>query len=140
MRVGIFLLFFLSLSANAQQTERYVGDYTVYYTAEDLFEKQKFSAAQQEFKAFILQNGNANDPLFIKAKYYHALCGLYLFHADAEQLLLGFLNEYPESIYRQEVYFELGKYYYRKKDYSKSSEWLSKIDVYDLRDEDKGEY
>jgi len=140
LRVGIYLLFFLSLSVTAQQTERYVGDYTVYYTAEDLFEKEKYSAAQQEFKAFMTQNGDAQDPLFIKAKYYHALCGLYLFHADAEQLLLGFLNEYPESIYRKEIYFELGKFYYRKKDYSKSIEWLSKIDVYDLRDEDKGEY
>jgi len=67
--------------------------------------KEKFSAAQQEFKIFMTENGDANDPLFIKSKYYHALCGLNLFHADAEQLLLGFLAEYPESIYRQEIYF-----------------------------------
>ena len=140
LRVGIIFLFFLHLNIYAQQTERYVGDYARYYIAEDLFEKEKFSAAQQEFKIFMTENGDANDPLFIKSKYYHALCGLNLFHADAEQLLLGFLAEYPESIYRQEIYFELGKFYYRQKKYEKSIEWLTKIDMYDLRDEDKGEY
>lgn len=140
MRVGIFILFFLNLAVFAQQTERYTGDYSRYYTAEDLFEKQKYSAAQQEFSAFMEELCDGNDPLFIKAKYYHALCALYLYHADAEKLLLGFLSEYPESIYRMEIYFELGRHFYRKKDYKKTVSWLSQIDPYNLKDEQKGEY
>jgi tetratricopeptide (TPR) repeat protein len=140
MRVGIFIVFFLHLAVFAQQSERYTGEYTRYHTAEDLYEKQKYSAAQQEFDAFMLELCDAQDPFFIKAKYYHALCALYLFHSNAESLLLGFLAEYPESIYRQEIYFELGKHYYRKKDYKRAVSWLTQIDTYNLKDEQKGEY
>lgn len=82
---------------------------------------------------------DAQDPFFIKAKYYHALCALYLFHSNAESLLLGFLAEYPESIYRQEIYFELGKHYYCKDD-KRAINWLTQIDTYNLKDEQKGEY
>ncbi|MBI3134615.1 MAG: tetratricopeptide repeat protein [Bacteroidetes bacterium] len=140
MRSGVLFLLFLNLAVFAQQSERYTSDYSHYYTAEDLFEKQKYSAAQQEFKLFMDEVADANDPFFIKAKYYHALCALYLYHADAEKLLLGYLAEYPESIHRMEIYFELGKYYYRKKNYKTAIEWLTQIDTYNLKDEQKGEY
>ncbi|MBK6951423.1 MAG: tetratricopeptide repeat protein [Crocinitomicaceae bacterium] len=140
MRVGIFIVFLLHFAVFAQQSERYAGEYTRYHTAEDLYEKQKYSAAQQEFDAFMEEICDAQDPFFIKAKYYHALCALYLFHSNAESLLLGFLAEYPESIYRMEIYFELGKHYYRKKDYKRAVSWLTQIDIYNLKDEQKGEY
>jgi TolA-binding protein len=140
MRIGVFFLLFLNLAVFAQQSERYTGDYTRYHTAEDLFEKQKYSAAQQEFNLFMSEMADASDPFYIKAKYYHALCALYLYHADAEKLLLGYLAEYPESIHRQEIYFELGRFYYRKKDYETTIEWLTKIDPYNLKDDQKGEY
>ena len=140
LRIGIACLFFFQLVAFAQQSERYAGEYVKYYRAEDLFEKQKYSAAQQEFKAFMNENADANDPFYIKAKYYHAMSGLYLYHADAEALLLGFLSEYPESIYRQGIYFELGKHYFRKRDHKQTIQWLTQIDTYNLRDDEKGEY
>ena len=140
MRIGILFLLFLNLAAFAQQSERYTGDYARYHAAEDLFEKQKYSAAQQEFKLFMDEIADANDPFFIKAKYYHALSALYLYHADAEKLLLGFLAEYPESIHRMEIYFELGKFYYRKKDYKMTIVWLTQMDTYNLKDEQRGEY
>lgn len=140
MRVGLLFMFFVQVAVFAQQSDRYTGDYTRYHTAEDLFEKQKYSAAQQEFVFFMEENKDAQDPFYIKAKYYHAICALYLFHNDAEKLLLGFLNEYPESIYRQEIYFELGRHYYRKKNYKQAIEWLTQIDPYNLKDEQKGEY
>jgi tetratricopeptide (TPR) repeat protein len=139
-RIGIAFLFLINGVVFAQQSERYVGDYARYHRAEDLYEKQKYSAAQQEFKAFIIVNGDVNDPFFVKAKYYHAMCALYLYHADAEALLLGFLSEYPESIYRQKIYFELGRHYFRKKNSEKAIEWLTQMDPYDIADEDKGEY
>jgi TolA-binding protein len=103
-----------------QQSERYEGEYVRYHTAEDLFEKQKYSAAQQEFSLFMDELQDVHDAFFIKSKYYHALCALYLYHANAESLLLGFLAEYPESIYRMEIYLELARHYYRRKDYKKA--------------------
>ena len=140
LRFFVITFCFIAHVALSQQSERYLGDYTKFQTATDLFEKQKYSAAQQEFQLFMTENADANDPFFVKAKYYHSLCALYLYHSDAEALLLNFLAEYPESIYRQEIYFELGKHYYRKKNYKKAVEWMTQMDPYDLKDEDKGEY
>lgn len=140
MRLLISISLFVSFAVHAQRSERYDGIYARYHRAEDLFEKQKYSAAQQEFNDFMIALKDVNDPFYIKAKYYHALSALYLYHADAEKLLLNFLNEYPESIYRMDIYLELGKHFYRKRDYKKTIEWFSKIDPYNLKEDQKGDF
>lgn len=139
-RLGFIFVMLVSMSSFAQETEKYSSDYANFYRAEELFEKAKFSAAQEEFKVFMKSFHEPNDPLFIKAKYYNAICALYLYHQDAEKLLLAFLNEYPESIYRQDVYLELARYYYRKKKYKDAIKWFAQIEVYDLQEEDKPEF
>lgn len=136
--VVIFLL--LGLNAFNQTSEKYSGEYARFYKAEDLFEKGKYSAASEEYKIFMKENGNLNDPFYIKAKFYNALTALYLYHADAEDLLLNFLAEYPESIYQQEVYLELGRHYFRKKQYKNVVHWLTKMDTYALDPDLVGEY
>ncbi|MEO9532280.1 MAG: tetratricopeptide repeat protein [Crocinitomicaceae bacterium] len=139
-RFGFIVLIFISLTASAQWSDKYSSEYAEFYRAEELFEKAKFSAAQEEFKIFMKGFEEPNHPYFIKAKYYNALCALHLYHQDAEQLLLAFLAEYPESIYRQEIYFELGKYYYRKKKHDKVIEWFSQVEVLDLDEDVVPEY
>lgn len=139
-RLGFIFLFFISLTGSAQWTEKYSSEYANFYNAEELFEKAKFSAAQEEYRVFMKELDNPYHPYFIKASYYNALCALRLYHQDAEQLLLAFLAEYPKSIYQQEIYFELGRYYYRKKKYEKAIDWLAQVEVYDLNEEDKPEY
>lgn len=130
----------VSLSASAQLTEKYTSEYAPFYRAEELFQKAKFSAAQEEYRAFLKDFDEKNHPYFIKARYYNALCGLHLYHADAEQLLLEFLKDYPESIYRQEVYFELGRYYFRKNKFTDCIKWFTKVDVNGLEEDLHPEY
>jgi len=100
------------MTGYTQTSDKYESKYVRFYRAEDLYEKVKYSAAHEEFNAFMEELQDANDPLYVKSKYYMALSALHLYHADAERLLLGFLKEYPESIHRQTVYLELGNYYY----------------------------
>lgn len=128
------------MTGYTQTSDKYESKYVRFYRAEDLYEKAKYSAAHEEFNAFMEELQDANDPLYVKSKYYMALSALHLYHADAERLLLGFLKEYPESIHRQTVYLELGNYYYRKKKYKSTIEWLRQIDVYDLSEDQKQEY
>lgn len=140
LRLSFILLLFINLTAAAQLTDRYTSEYANFYRAEDLFEKGKYSAAQEEYRAFNQQLNQPNHPYFIKARYYTALCALYLYHADAEQQLLKFLDDYPESIYRQEIYFELGRFYFRKNKFEDAIEWLSKADVRELDESLHPEY
>lgn len=139
-KIGVILMFICCFSSFAQETNKYSSDYENFYRAEELFEKAKYSAAAEEFKVFMKGLHEPNDPLFIKAKYYNAVCALYLYHQDAEKLLLAFLAEYPESIYRQDIYLELARYYYRKKKYKDAVKWFAQIEVYDLNEEDKPEF
>lgn len=140
LRLSLILMLFMGLSATAQLTDKYTSEYANFYRAEDLFEKGKYSAAQEEYKAFTKSFTEFNDPFVIKARYYTALCALYLYHADAEQQLLSFLTDYPESIYRQEVYFELGRYYFRKNSFKNVVKWMQKVDVNELNEDLLPEY
>lgn len=140
LRASVIILLFLSTAVFSQSSEKYKGDYARFYKAEDLYEKMKYSAAEEEFKLFMSEQSDANDPLYVKAMYYSALSALHLYHADAERRLLKFLKEYPESIHRQSVYLELGRYYYRGKKFIDAIEWFEQIDVYDLTADEKEEY
>ncbi|NOQ73324.1 MAG: tetratricopeptide repeat protein [Crocinitomix sp.] len=140
LRASVIILLFLSTAVFSQSTEKYKGDYARFYKAEDLYEKMKYSAAEEEFNHFMAGQRDHNDPIYVKAMYYSALSALHLYHADAERRLLKFLREYPESIHRQNVYLELGRYYYRGKKFIDAIEWLELIDVYDLTAEEKEEF
>ena len=140
LKASVIFFLFLSVVGFSQSTEKYKSEYARFYTGEELYEKSKYGAAQEEFNLFMEELGEVNDPLYVKASYYSAVSALKLYHADAEKLLLNFLKEYPESIYKQSVYLELGRYYYQRKKYEETIEWLSQIEVYDLSEEEKQEY
>lgn len=141
LKTVLFLLFIVqSIFVSAQVSDKHNSEYARFYRAEDLFEKQKYSASQKEFGTFILEQKDVNHPYYVKAKYYYALNALFLFHPDAEILLLDFLKEYPETIYRQGTYFELGKHYYRKRRFEETIIWLNKMETYDLSEDEKAEY
>jgi len=139
---AILLLIFVaqSIFVSAQINDKHSSEFARFYNAEDLFEKQKYSASQKEYALFINEHKDDNHPFVIKARFYYALNSLYLYHPDSELLLRAFLTDYPESIYRPKIYFELGKHYYRKRKYKASIEWLSKMDTYDLSEDEKAEY
>jgi len=139
---AIILLIFVaqSIFVTAQINDKHSSEFTRFYNAEDLFEKQKYSASQKEYETFIIEQKDNNHPYVIKAKFYYALNSLYLYHSDAELLLRNFLTDYPETIYRPKIYFELAKHYYRKRKYEATIEWLSKMETYDLSEDEKAEY
>jgi tetratricopeptide (TPR) repeat protein len=139
---AILLLIFVaqSIFVSAQINDKHSSEFARFYNAEDLFEKQKYSASQKEYETFINEQKDENHPYVIKARFYYALNSLYLYHPESESLLRAFLTDYPETIYRPKIYFELGKHYYRKRKYDETIEWLSKMETYDLTEEEKAEY
>lgn len=137
---AILLVIFMTFSVYGQESDKYKSAYARFYKAEDLFEKQKYSASQKEFRLFMGEMSDQDHPYFVKARYYEALNALFLYHPDAEILLHQFLVDYPESIYDQSIYFELGNYNYRKRKYEIAIEWYQKMDTYRLEEDQKAEY
>jgi tetratricopeptide (TPR) repeat protein len=118
----------MNFSVSGQTSQKYNGEYANFYRAEELFDKEQYSAAREVFREFINSNNNPQDPLYVKALYYEGRSALELFNNDAVQLLSEFNNNYPENIYKNEIYFRIGQYYYQNKKYLDASQWLEKTD------------
>ncbi|MGM0479522.1 MAG: tetratricopeptide repeat protein [Bacteroidota bacterium] len=135
------LLFTVAVTCSvAQRTEKYDGEYASFYKAEDLFEKEQYSAARATFAQFLDSFEDKNDPLFVKARYYEGLSALHLYNNDAVKLLQEFINEYPESIYKNDIYLKIGKYFYQRKKYTDAVVWLKKTDRTDVEAHQLTEY
>ncbi|PCJ26571.1 MAG: hypothetical protein COA97_05725 [Flavobacteriales bacterium] len=136
----VFLLCTISSIVFGQKTTIYTHENATYNSALELYDKKKFSAAQEKFGAVLHGITDKKSEVAVNAQYYQALCGLKLFNIDAENLLIEFIFAYPESPKVKLAYFHLGRYKFRKKKYDDALEWFAKIDIYDLTNEESAEF
>ncbi len=140
----VIFIFILLCSVNnlvlGQKTTIYTHQNATYNSALELYDKEKFSAAQEQFKAVLNNIDDRKSEVAVNAQYYHAICGLELFNIDAENLLIEFIYAYPESPKVKLAYFHLGRYKFRKKKYDEALKWFAKMDIYDLSDDELAEY
>jgi len=136
----IVLLLFTVVSSYGQKTAIYTDAYRAYNEGQDLYDKEKYSAAQDKFEEVVKQIENNQDEIRINSEYYFAICALELFHKDAEFLLNRFVTEHPDHPKGKSVFFQLGKHNYRLKKSKKVIEYLTKVDPYDLSEDERIEY
>ena len=120
------------LAAQAQQTQVFANDDRFYQEGLELFDHAKYGAAQQSFRHYIALTGRRlgeqqAEQRTIDAEYYDAVAGLYLLHPDAEDRILAFAADNPAHPKASAAYFELGKFYFDKKDYAKAADYLQKV-------------
>jgi len=139
-RILFILLVICNSVVFAQTSDKYNSEYANFYRGEELFTKEQYSAARKEFRAFIDGFNGENDPFYVKANYYEAISALELYNNDAITLLQNFNKHYPESIYKKDIYFRLGKFYYQKKKHKEALDWFNKISEQDLEPEDREEF
>lgn len=139
-RILFILGLMYSTVAFSQSTEKYNSEYENFYRAEDLYLKEQYGAARREFRLFLDEFNQPNDPMFVKASYYEAMSALELYNNDAVPLLMAFNREYPESIYKKTIFFRLGKYFYYKKDYEEALAWFNQLSATDVEQDEKDEY
>ncbi len=130
----------MNISVFGQKTTIYVHENATYNSALDLYDKEKFSAAQEKFSHVLKNIDDEKSEVAVNAMYYNAICGLELFNIDAENLLIEFIYAYPESPKVKLAYFHLGRYKFRKKKYDKVLDWFAKINIYNLSDKELSEY
>lgn len=133
------LAFIAPVSVAAQKTQSLVAPDAEFRNGLDLFNKQKYAEAQDVFDG-IVAGGNQNDLLVADAEYYAAICAMELFHKDAEIRLTNFLKHHPESPRCRMVYYQLGRYNYRKKDWDESLDWFRQVEIYDLTEDELSEF
>lgn len=136
----IFILLGYSSSLVSQQTALYQDLGSELRTALDLFNKEKFGAAQSIFEKIIYDATNKDQSLVVEATYYDAICALELKHKNAEFKLKNFIDKYPTSSKIKRIYFQLGKYHFNGRKYRKSLNAFQKVDRSDLTKDELDEY
>ncbi len=106
----------------------------------ELFEKEKFGAARNQFQELIDNDDNPHSLQRIDAEYYRALCAIELFHRDADYLINDFIESHPGDLRINNLNYQMGKVQYRKKKYAKTIKFLEKVDKQELSSDDRTEY
>jgi TolA-binding protein len=142
--VAFVAFFFVTLfgvsTVFAQKTVVLIHEDVEFKNAIELFQKEKFGAAQKSFNKIISSHNNLNSSIRSDAEYYSAICAIELFNKDGEFYLKQFITNYPESPKVKNAYFYLAKYNYIKKKYTEANEWFDKVDIYDLTTEELAEF
>ena len=91
----------------------------LYRQATDLYQKQKYAAAQQIYDQIAAQADRA-DLTAADACYYAGVCSEKLDNDDAYYRLEEFLRLYPQSSRCNMARFYLGNFYYARGDYDRA--------------------
>ena len=137
---GLALAFFISVLTFAQKTNFYTDKNAEFKKGIELFQKEKFGAAQNCFKKTIETTFDKNSLIRIDAEYYFAICAIELFNKDGEISLKEFIQNHPESPKVKSANFYLGTYNYSKKKYKEAIDWFEKVDIYDLSLDELSEF
>lgn len=138
--VGSLLVMFTASSLLAQRTRQYDDPQASFGLAMDLFQKEKYTVAQEVFKKVLTAIDDPGSITRIQASYYHALCAYELFHKDATDLYTDFIRMYPENTLALLAQFQLARLHYREKEYKPALDAFKKTDIRQLSSEQKYEY
>ena len=129
----ILLLLTISVSIYGQPTK-----YSSFYRGVELYEKQMYSAAQFEFeKAHTDEIEHLNGE---KVDFYRVMCAAQLSQQSAEQEILNFISNYPNSIYLDQINIMLGHIFYMRGDYVDAANTYLAIENHDLTKDAKDEF
>ncbi|MBE9509738.1 MAG: tetratricopeptide repeat protein, partial [Bacteroidetes bacterium] len=135
-----FFFFVIILQINAQKPVSFEYGNSEYSKAYELFEKEKYGAAQQHFSKAISDYGDLESELKTKAQFYSAICAINLFNEDAEYLMTKFIGQHPETPLAGKAIFELAKYKYKEKSYHDAIDYFERVDRLSLDDDKLAEF
>lgn len=136
----LFFSSFYGSSVIGQQPKQQLDPELTWLTAMDLWNKEKYAAAQKYFvEAEKLYKEN-NSQRWADCHFYSAYCALKLYNKDAEFRFRRFLELHPEDSRDDLVYFLMGKYQFERKNYENTLEWFEKIDLKGIPENDLSDY
>lgn len=127
-----------NIKSKAQQTQIYTHVNASFQNAVELFNKEKFAAAQQIFEQVAITTNDKNTK--ISSEYFAAVCAMELFNADAEQKLKAIIQQYPQHVKSKVAWYQLAKLYYRKKNNNLAVDCFDRFDEQYLTAGEKDEF
>ena len=112
----------------------------LFFEARELFEKEKYAAAQLKFEEILEKPENTSAILHQRAEYLRAKCAVELYNNDAQYMLYDYVKNNPDAPNINEARFDMGKVAYRDRQYGTAVKWLKAVDPLELSSEDRTEY
>ena len=138
LAVSIFLLFPV-LQAGAQQSLKDIDPSALFNKGMDLFGAGMYASAEKVFIDYLNTNDNSRSKR-ADATYYIAVSAIELYQDDAEGLLIAFNEQYPDNPRSKLIYYNLGKFYYRKNEFQKAADAYDKVTTDALNVKELPEY
>lgn len=127
---GLFTCLFFA-SSFGQKTQVYEQNEERYYHGVELYDKEIFGPAIEEFEQFISREPQSS-LLTEKANVYAMLCHLQLDHKNYDRKLDYYLKHNQESSLNNLVLFELGNYHFNNKKYKKAARYYEDLSIGNL--------
>ena len=135
---GIFLF---TIPAKSQNFETSNNIKSHYNEGLRLFNEKKYASAQVFFDRIIDKEQMIGfDDLSSDAEYFSAICALELQNKDAGSRIMRFIENHPGHPRIFMAHFQMGKYFYTKKDYKNANTWFSKVTKQDLTPDQLAEF
>jgi len=132
-------LFCISLS-HAQKNKTYSFPEREYKSAVEMFKLEQYGAAKDMFSLVYEAIPEKYDLRKEQSLYHMGICAAFLFHDDAEKIILTFIEEYPENAYIDKLWFYLGNYYFNQSAYRKALHAYERIEQRMIPKENLTEY
>ncbi len=133
----LFVVLF-AWTSHSQQTEMPITYEAKMHKATDLYNSKLYSGAQKMFVE-IAKNTDLNSNLKTNAEYYDAMCAVKLRQPKANQKVLDFIKKYPNSKQKDNIYYNVGNFYFDQKQLWRSLKWYSKVNQNTLNSEQRDE-
>lgn len=130
----------IAIGASGQRETALQRQADLYRQATDLYQKQKYAAAQQIFDQIASATQGRADMTTADAAYFAGVCSEKLDNNDAAYRLEEFLRLYPQSGRCVMARFYLGNFYYSRGDYSKALSFYRTVDPKEVEYNHRSEY
>ena len=138
-KMAFAALFALSTSlVLAQKTEMNANNSTAYNDAIKLYNNKAYAAAQKTFSE-VAENTTSNATLKSDAAYYEAMCAIKLHQTTADNMVLSFVENNPNSNKKEKAFLTVGNYYFANKKAAYALKWYAKANREVLSTENKKE-
>jgi len=134
----ILLIFLKSISLSAQKSSVYTNDLKDFDRAVSLYKDNQFASAQIIFDK--VKSETKNTEVKSDCAYYAASCAIRLEHANADELMERFVEEYPTSAKSNRAFIEVAFYYFDNGNYAQAMKWFEKVDEGQLSYSDRDKF
>lgn len=110
----------------AQRSATYTSELVEFQKALSLYNSKQYLAAQSLFDK--VQDEARDEVLRSDCAYYIANCAVRLNQQNADDLVQGFVAEYPTSTKRNTAFIDVADYYFENSRYAYARKWYERVD------------